>query len=142
MPYPTGIASDVNALPSIINAQLTADVAITPVNTSVDIVTFGTVQPGTYLVSGQAVLAQVTNTAVTTLVFLLGGTPVKAVECTFIVGAGYVTIPTFPLVIGVAAVLKMAAFSTVVTTTAKKVALNNGTGTDNFVTGASLIRIA
>src|SRR4051812_45189142 len=108
MPYPSGLAIDPNAFPVIVQAQLTADVAVTPVNTSVDLVTFGTVQPGTYLVSAQAVVAQVTNTAVTTLVLLLGGVVVKACEVTWIVGAGFVSIPMFPLVIGVAAILKLA----------------------------------
>lgn len=142
MPYLTGSAVDPQALPVVTQVQLTADVAIAPVNTSTDLLTFGTIQPGLYLVSAQIDIAQVTNVSVITLQFLLGGAIVKAAELLTAIGAGYVTVPPFPLSVGVAAVLKLVGFTTVVTTTAKKVATNNGVGTDNLVSSITAVRIA
>lgn len=142
MPYLVGQAQDGNGLPTVINAQLTADVAVTPVNTFTDIVTFGTVQPGLYLVTGQVDFAQITNPAVVTLQFILGAVIQSVQESTIAVGALSVVLAPFIVSIGVAGVLKLQAASTVVTSTAKKVALNNGTGSDNLVTRATLIRLA
>lgn len=142
MPFLSAYAGDPASLPVFSAVNLTADVAITPVNTSVDIVTFGTVQPGTYIVSAQVDVAQITAAAVVTLQFLLAGAIVRASEATVAVGAGLVHVASFPLVVGVAGILKLVAFSTVLTSTAKKVATNNGVGTDNMVTGATAIRIA
>lgn len=141
MPNLTALG-DPGSLPLAKQAQLTADVAVTPINTYVDIVTLGTLPAGSYMISAYLTLAQITATAVATLKILAGTAIVAATEGSFIVGAGSINIPWFPLVLGADTIVKLQAASTVLTTTAKKVALNNGVGTDNFTTNITALRIA
>lgn len=142
MPAPTALSGDIGLLPIPKQGQLTADVAVTPVNTFVDIVTLGTLPAGTYMISCYATIAQITAASVVTAKILAGAAIVAATEVTVAVGAGIISIPWFPLVLGADTIVKLQLASTVLTSTAKKVALNNGTGTDNFTTNITALRIA
>lgn len=142
MPNLSGTAVDPGALPTFQTVNLLADVPITGINTQVDIVTFGTVQPGTYVISANLSLAQITATGIVTAKFLNVAAVLASAEASIIIGPGQVVIPPTQVQILVAGIVKLVAFSTALTSTAKSVVVNNGTGTQNFATYASLMRIA
>lgn len=142
MTYLSGPSDDANGLPNFVNRNLLVDVPITGINTQVDILTFGTVQPGTYLVAGNLSLAQITATGVITLKVLNVAAVLASAEASVIIGPGQVVIPSTVVQVLVAGIVKLVAFSTALTSTAKSLAVNNGAGTQNFATFASLVRIA
>jgi hypothetical protein len=142
MPAPLGTVEDLNEFPLATQVQLLADVPLTGINTQVDILTFGTLQPGMYMLSAYVTIAQITANAVVTLKFLSGATVIAGTEVTVVIGAGSIAIPAFPFGLGVAAIVKLVGFSTALTSTAKSVCLNNAAGTQNFSTNISALRIA
>src|SRR3954465_7811430 len=94
MPYGSvGNVPDLTALPSVTPALLTADVPVTPINTFVDIMTFGTVQPGLYLVSGFITISQATGAAVVTMKIIQGAAVLAATELLNAIGVSSYVIP-------------------------------------------------
>jgi len=141
MPNPSGLVRDYQDYPNINVGRLLADVPLTGINTQVDILSFGTVQPGSYLAIGQVTIAQITIAAVVTLKFLEGANVVAGTEATIAIGAGTIFVAV-PLSLMAASILKLVGFSTALTSTVKSIALNNGTGTQNLVTSITLLRLS
>lgn len=141
MPIPSAKLNLTEEFPTYKNVKLLADVAVTPVNTYVDIVTFGTMAAGTYEITGQITLAQITAATVVTYKILDVAAIVVAGEVTVAVGAGLITVGPFIINHLASGIIKVQAATTVATTTAKSIALNNGTGTQNFVSYATIKRV-
>lgn len=142
MPYPAAKLADAFDLPTSKTVPLLVDVAITPVNTFVDAVTFGTMPPGVYLINGQFTIAQITGASVVTYKVLDVAAIVAAGEVSVAIGAGLVTLGGFIINHLASGIIKVQLATTVATSTLKSIALNNGTGTTGFVSYASLTRIA
>jgi hypothetical protein len=142
MPYLAGYSVDQQGLPAVQQVSLAAAVPITPVNTLVELLTFGTVQPGLYVLDAKIVVAQITNASVTTIVALYGAAILDAVEGSQIITSTNI----FPLhrlfAVGAAGIVRIVGYSTVVTATAIQIAANNGAGTTGLVSSATLLRVA
>lgn len=142
MPFPVANSTDLQELPTSKSVNLLADVAITPVNTFVDVLTFGTLPAGKYLISGHISIAQITAAATVTWKFLNGAAVLAAGEKLNAVGADSMPIGGFVVNILAAAIVKVQLASTALTSSAESIVNNNGTGTQNFASWITAVRLA